>query len=290
MLRIIDQLEGSSYGKVIKTKEGRESYYEIDKSFIKAPFMKFSAENLGNLAICRDLCRLWLPRQTWKKLEAALNQATALAEGQIEQYSQPIAQARFKGWIDYSNFHEQFEAMVEAIRHEKICRVAYKKPDGERKTYDFAPLELFIYHDSFYFIGWLVDSDFMPYHPNPMTILLHRIEKVETLNNSSKNFPKLPKETWDTFGLMQDETFQVEILFDAETGARVAERKWSADQAITWRDDGKMLLKMTVSSYYEILSWVLSYGSQAEILSPDWLRKDVADEFEKLIKIYNSTE
>jgi predicted DNA-binding transcriptional regulator YafY len=288
MLRLIEQLESSSYGKVIKTKVGRESYYELDKSFIKAPFMKFSAEGLGNLAICRDLCRHWLPRAAWKKLEAALTQVTALTENQAAVYARQVGQARFKGQIDYDIFQTQFETMVEAIRQEKICRLQYR-PGGESKTsqYYYAPLELFAYQETLYFMGWVLDpTDFQPYHPNPMVICLHRLESVETLDRSSKNMPRLAENSWDSFGLYCEDLFRVEALFSQDVATWVSERIWSRDQVLSWREDGQLLLAFTASSSVEILSWALSFGCNVEVLAPDWLRKEMSEEIQRLAQRY----
>jgi predicted DNA-binding transcriptional regulator YafY len=78
------------------------------------------------------------------------------------------------------------------------------------------------------------------------------------------------------------------VLFNPEVAKWVSERKWSNDQVIKWNDDGKMFLTMTCSSYTEITSWVLSFGSKAEVLSPDWLRKDLAQESKQLALLYTA--
>jgi hypothetical protein len=43
-------------------------------------------------------------------------------------------------------------------------------------------------------------------------------------------------------------------------------------------EDGSLILTMTAHSPLEVISWVLSLGSAAELLEPDWLQEDIQAE------------
>lgn len=80
VLRLIDQLEGARYGKIIKSKEGRESFYEIDRPS-GLPRISLDNEGLQQLALCRDFIWHLLPQSIRKSLSATLALASAFRAG-----------------------------------------------------------------------------------------------------------------------------------------------------------------------------------------------------------------
>jgi predicted DNA-binding transcriptional regulator YafY len=290
MLRLIEQLEGSNYGKIIKNKVGRESVYEIDKTDLKLPVMSFSAEAIGYLVMCRDISRPVLPQPIQKTLGTALTQLTALTQEASEGFSRSFARAWFKGIIDYSDFSEQFDILVKATRDEIICDLQYLKDlNGTIKDFIFAPKELVVYHETLYFRGWSLDSKLRQRFDLPTTLCLHRIKNVTVRDKSSKRLPELPPFEDSTFGIIDETLFQAVVKFDSEVALWISERHWSSDQTIERLEDGGILLTLTAKSQMEFQNWLLSFGRQAEVISPNWLRKEMAKEVEKLNLIYNSS-
>ena len=43
---------------------------------------------------------------------------------------------------------------------------------------------------------------------------------------------------------------------------------------------------MTTSGGYDIKKWVLSYGGDAELLEPQWLRDEIVEEMKRSLKKY----
>ena len=75
--------------------------------------------------------------------------------------------------------------------------------------------------------------------------------------------------------------------FAAAAAAYVAERQWSAQQSIEHLEDGSLTLHVQGQSVPEFLSWVLSFGKTAEVLSPVWLRNKVGDTVGELYALYH---
>ena len=57
---------------------------------------------------------------------------------------------------------------------------------------------------------------------------------------------------------------------------------------LTDEPDGSLLARFQLSSTVEIKSWVLSFGGTAVILEPESLRTAVAEELERLLKVYQA--
>ncbi len=71
---------------------------------------------------------------------------------------------------------------------------------------------------------------------------------------------------------------QVRLLIDREAAGWVSERLWHASQQIHRRPGGACELSFTVDSTRELQRFILQLGAAAEVLQPDWLRQQIAEE------------
>jgi CRISPR-associated endonuclease/helicase Cas3 len=70
----------------------------------------------------------------------------------------------------------------------------------------------------------------------------------------------------------------VVVRFSREVAARVAETRWHPTQDVDRAPDETLLWSATVSGLLEVRSWILGWGSAAEVLEPEELRGYVAEE------------
>ena len=81
--------------------------------------------------------------------------------------------------------------------------------------------------------------------------------------------------------------FTVKLKFtNLYVSTYVADRLWSDNQKISFDEDGSLILNFNSDSYYEVLSFVMAYGSSVTVLEPEFLRQAVKDEIARLSKIY----
>jgi predicted DNA-binding transcriptional regulator YafY len=78
----------------------------------------------------------------------------------------------------------------------------------------------------------------------------------------------------------------VRVKFSSVAATYVAEREWSEDQKVTTHKDGSITLAMTARSPAEVISWVLSFADAADLLSPKWLREELAQHVLALVARY----
>jgi predicted DNA-binding transcriptional regulator YafY len=88
------------------------------------------------------------------------------------------------------------------------------------------------------------------------------------------------------FGVVAEPPTKVRILFDRRWAHWVAERTWHPTQVLTPRRGGSLELAMEVGGAAEVRSWVLSFGSGAEVLEPESLRAEVRAELAKAAARY----
>lgn len=81
----------------------------------------------------------------------------------------------------------------------------------------------------------------------------------------------------------------VRVLFSAYQARWIRERRYHNSQQNEYQADGSLLVTMRVSGMPEVARWLLSYGSDVEVLEPDELKQILRDHVKKLAQIYDIT-
>jgi proteasome accessory factor B len=193
-----------------------------------------------------------------------------------------------KGAIDYTPHQDKLQTLREAIANGRLCAVSYQADRAKpAKNYDLAPKKLLAYQGSLRISGWIVDgrTPARAKYDHPALFSVQRFTMVKPLGKSGRHLPEPPLEE-GVFGLMADDAFTAKISFQSEAAAYVEERTWSADQNFEHRPDGSLILTFQARSHLEVLSWVLGFGAQAEVLAPDWLRVEMLAAVKDLVGVY----
>jgi len=84
-----------------------------------------------------------------------------------------------------------------------------------------------------------------------------------------------------------EETVTIRARFDQTQSRWIRERTYHSTQTVMEQDDGSVIVSLCVSGTAEAKRWLLSFGATVEVLEPEALRREIADEAAK-IKIINS--
>ena len=280
VLRLLDQLEiGPERGLIREIRAGR-AYYRVQRP-AKRPVMVLSPEGLEQLALCRDFVLNLLPAEMRSSLEDSLRKAgTLLPEGKdADESLAPQAAALTRGAIDYTLYQPFLNKLLLAMRRKNVLSLRYRNLQGEERARDYAPVRLLRFHDALYVQGWVVtDKGWVErLYDDPMTLAVHRlIEAIPTRRSFlSLDLPLLPED--GLFGFAVEEPFAASVRFaPGAASIYVRERIWSRDQKLETDEAGWLVLHFTARNMDELLSWVLSFGPQAEALAPEKLRRYVA--------------
>ena len=88
------------------------------------------------------------------------------------------------------------------------------------------------------------------------------------------------------FDIVYGDPVKVKIWFSADQVRYIKERTWSKSQEIIDQEDGSIILSMETSGWWDVKRWVLSYGSEAKVLEPENLKKEIRDELETARELY----
>jgi predicted DNA-binding transcriptional regulator YafY len=89
------------------------------------------------------------------------------------------------------------------------------------------------------------------------------------------------------FGMFTDrQTFNVKIRFSPYVATWIREEVWHQSQSMRDLPDGSVQLDMEVTGLTAVKKWIFGFGSDAEVLEPLHLRRDIAYELDKMTERY----
>jgi predicted DNA-binding transcriptional regulator YafY len=78
--------------------------------------------------------------------------------------------------------------------------------------------------------------------------------------------------------------YNIKLRFRPEVANSVAGIQWHRTQNVKFEKDGSAVLEFRIDGLGEIASWILSYGDQVEVISPDILRNKIVDTAKKILE------
>jgi len=218
----------------------------------------------------------------FRKLAAALEEPIDLDIGQLGgRFSFHGAPAR--------PFHPKlWKSVVRALRQNRRLRIQYRAA-GYRLPAEFIvePLHLSCRRGDWYLLAG------RPSKEGSRVYALSRIQSARVLRQTSKAPASGSKvhaqKTFARFvagkGLMP---IKVRIRFNKQSAEWVREREWHPEQSITEHRGGGLTLSMPIDGTKEAVSWTLSWGSNARVLAPKWLKEHVLKEAQGILRSNDS--
>ena len=178
--------------------------------------------------------------------------------------------------------------LLVAIEDNRAIFIEYLSASStEPLTYDIFPYGLAEHKGSLYIVG------FSCHHSEIRTWKVERVHSTElTL------FPFQRPADFDiaryfegAFAIIGGSTKQtVRVRFDTSAVRYVCEKRFHPSQQNEMQSDGSVVVQFSLSSLIEIRSWILSFGSHAEVLDPVELRTTLREEAEQLSQLYSGKQ
>jgi predicted DNA-binding transcriptional regulator YafY len=124
------------------------------------------------------------------------------------------------------------------------------------------------------------------------TFKLERVQRAEVLDESYAVPADFDPHAWlaGSWGIMAEEEVEVALRFTPAVARRVKESHWHRSQEVEDEPDGGCIVRLRVGGIREIRSWILGWGADVEVLSPDSLRLEVADQSRRMALHYDGQE
>lgn len=175
-----------------------------------------------------------------------------------------------------------FEKLQRALADHRRVRMRYDSIHDDREVSLLCdPLRLV-----FMTRGWYLIAH-SHLHGEVRTFKVDRI--VEVAVTEDRFEPDADFSLKDYFGkawqmIPEGQLYSIRLHFSREVAASVEEVQWHSTQSTTKQPDGSLIFEAEVDGLREISAWVLSYGDQVEVLSPQPLRAIVRDRAIKMLE------
>ncbi len=173
------------------------------------------------------------------------------------------------GHKPYEDAREILENLHDAILECRVCWVSYRTPWAEdARQYNIEPLRLRPHRGGLHIISRVSYYD---------QLITQAVDRFESVKVTSEEFEppehlSVDEQVSNAFGVSLEEPMDVVVRFTAEQAPYIRERIWHPSQELEELGDGRVVLRLRAGGFYEIKSWVLSFGAAAEVLEPEALR------------------
>ncbi|MFC1833568.1 helix-turn-helix transcriptional regulator [Thermodesulfobacteriota bacterium] len=222
-----------------------------------------------------DKVRAALPPETIRYLERI--------SGQIKIGFGPPK--NFQDFKDIKNGGLIISEISDAIAKRRQVEIQYKAAStGKETTRRVDPYQVWAMNGSFYLIG------LCRLRNSIRTFSMDRIQGLTVLDEPF-HLPKdfsLEEYLQTAFRVMRGDPMVVKVWFAPGSARVVQERIWHPTQEIREQEDGSLVITLEVPISYEVVSWILGFGSAAEVIQPVSLKKRLLEELEASVKPYRS--
>ncbi len=181
----------------------------------------------------------------------------------------------FSRWGNQGFDKEKFELLKEAVMHRRQIRIRYAGSDGADRERVVQPYQLVYKAKAWYLKAFCTEKQEM------RTFKLNRILELALLEERfvRRSFPEEPEDDEENYPL-------VTLRFPKEMAYRVYD-EFDGNQ-IERRENGDLIASARMPEGAWLISFLLSFGTKAEILSPVYLREEIALEAKKIVEKYKT--
>lgn len=286
IMRLMEEIETSGVGEIHTGLTNGKRWYQASR-LPSLPSIALTSEEIERISLCTDLVEHIFPGGMERIVSNGLAKMASLIQAGDDKIdiATPKAKNMTQGYIDYTPFQNHIDTLIKAIRSHSICSIAYLSPNNPVKVFYIIPVRLTMDNEVLNIEGWRVTHDSYRNIRFPTTLAIHRIKECKVTDETVNTYPSLP-ELQGAFGLIGAQAFPARILFSSNISQYIKERMWGGGYKIISNTDGSIELSLFVSGPNYFISWILSFGSDAELLEPIELRHKLKKIIKNTYNIY----
>jgi predicted DNA-binding transcriptional regulator YafY len=267
-------------------KDGQKSRWGFIEGYKFHLPVPFTVTELMSLYFYRDILRIFKDTVFYESLDELFRKVRSTLPPESLSYLRRIEQTfhiGFKPFKDYSRFKEIIKQINDAVLKLHVIEMRYYSMSSKRDiTRKLDPYKVWFFNGTLYLIGWCHVHD---------EIRMFVLDRIKLLHITDERFipPNdfdLDEYMKDSFGVIHTDVEKVVIRFEPSLEKYLKENIWHPSQVFGKDQDGNVLLTMEVGGLVEVMSWVLGFGRQAEVLEPGHLREAVAEELAATVGRY----
>jgi len=282
--RDLDALMFAGFPVVSEKRDGRV-YYRFLETF-RLGDVPFTPDEILALAFGEDLLRTLEGTVFHDSIRSALAKIRAGLGPELADYLARLGES-FRvlpgPHKNYAHLRETIQILNDAVLEDRTVRMRYRTGrTGAVSTRELDPYRVWYRSGGLYVVGFDHKSG---------EVRTFAVERIRALDATRQRFERDAAFDFDTyigasFGVIAEPATRVRILFERRWASYVEERTWHESQRLTRRPGGRLELEMQVGGAAELRTWILSFGSGAEVLEPAALRDAVVAELGAALERY----
>ena len=268
---------GSEFALIEESSGKQKKLYRIDQNMGALGAITFGAMELLSLHAALEILEPLAGSPVYQDLESVVRKVRGFLapkhNGGLDLLAD-VFSSRSRGHVDYEPHRETLDDLVDAIAQRRVCQALYRGASAEPREHVIHPLKM-VWHDGVLYIFCCI-----PPHKSVARLAVHRIVSLEKMKSRFRRPQQLVKDMARRgFGIYEnpEEEEDVEIVFSEKVAWRIAEKVWHPAGRKTELSDGRLRFQMRTSARVEVISWVLGYGGEAELVGPAAWRVELVE-------------
>lgn len=283
--RDLDAIQEAGF-PIYTDREGKNSYWKILDTFKKDFPVPLTVTELMALHMSRHLLTVFDGTVFHDSIESLFQKVKTALSPETLRYLENIS-GRLKISIgparNFSGSKEVIKTLSEATAKRRRVEVLYRAISTAQVTNrKVDPYQVWVMNGGFYLIG-------LCHLRNAVrTFAMDRIKSLR-VTDETFHFPKdfnLEDYLQTAFHVMRGRPERVRVRFSPGAAHVVRERIWHPSQEVRELEEGALEVSLEVPINYEIVSWILGFGSSAEVIQPISLRRRILEELQSAASKY----
>ncbi len=203
----------------------------------------------------------------------------------------PFRESLFEGMVLNKGFgcrQEIMDRVQKAIEGKWRVILLYQRPEQNSPSEELmVPYHIFFKRRALYTEGYSYTEEGI------RTYRMNRIQEVrfETQGFAVREDYDFGRRYLNAFSAFPgDSTEHVKVRFSAKCKPFITESLWHHSQKITEEKNGFLIFEVDVAYPREVMWWAFFWGPGAEILEPQWLRKEAIETIRRMGRVYDNGE
>ena len=189
---------------------------------------------------------------------------------------------RFPLKMPQEELEKRYFAIQQCIVNKTVLDIEYLSQKNEVTKRTIHPYKLFMYNNAWFVLG---------FDESKGDIRYFKLNRIQDFAVQHRKFVQLltykESDYLDEYGMKNNgEWYPIKLKLTGNYAMLVKERIYGKDQTIEEVDDKTTILSVKMQGQENILVFVLGFGSNCEVLEPDWLKEKVIQAIEVMYGKY----
>ena len=264
---------------LVETVPGRYGGYRLNGSAV-VPTIKLNKDERNSLLKAIAFLRARNDFPEALDFSNAIKKCLSRLEIEGRSFEDTLVIDRYPLAMSSDDINTRYKCFDEAIKKREIINIDFLSNDNVVRNRNIHPYKLYMYNNAWFLLCYCELAKDYRYF---------KLCRIKTFQKTSRKFSRdiffNEKDFFDKFGMTANtEDFHIKLHLFGAPAMYVKDYIYGKNQIITECKDGTTILELDMRYKNNIISFVLDFRGDCEILEPDWLKEEVLKAAKKIIQ------